>query len=289
MRGRKKAGVQAIVAILVMALAGVIYSNQSMAASATLITKKNQQKEKSYSISISTALTSSVHIWGDQDYSFGQNFSLYGAWTPYFAKDYKLSASFGFDKEYTNLRPLLVNSDPFIALSYKAIPLAKDLNLSLSLRSYLPLTKKSFKRDSMRLGLMLAPSLSYQAYKKGAWGLALRYGLNLSRNFHEYTVSTTGLSNRRYALSNLLALSTTWKKFSLNLIGTVYSAWTYEGYHSQSFFMSQELAWTANDKLGFSVGHSNGGNVLKADGVSSNVSLAGRDSSRYYAGATYTF
>lgn len=110
------------------------------------------------------------------------------------------------------------------------------------------------------------------------------------RNFHQYATRADGPVNTEYAANQSLS-------FAYNFSSGVYisasfayvSVFSYQNVMRNSFEISQDIGYQVHDHLSLSVGHTNGGSALKANGTDSNIQIMNENDSIVYASATVLF
>ena len=115
-------------------------------------------------------------------------------------------------------------------------------------------------------------------------GFYFKTGVSLSRYFNRYdTAIDDGTSNTQY--SSWQSLQTGYSKsiFSFDVEFDHIDGWDYNGVLHESFWHYEELTAAIGDHYGFTLGHTNSGSALRADGYSSNIRFIDENSSMVYA------
>ena len=183
--------------------------------------------------------------------------------------------------------------DPSIKLSRSAFTLNSIFSAAPAFGIVVPLSERTRDRESMLTAVR--PSLRVNAdlsrvKKSVIQDLSLMYELAVSRAFHQYSTSTTGSVNTAWRLSNYFSASyAISSKFSFSGEFVRASGWSYQGGARHSFSLGQSLNYDFDPRVSLSIGHSNEGDVLRANGLDSNVSIFDSNSSRVFTSLTVIF
>lgn len=150
----------------------------------------------------------------------------------------------------------------------------------------IPASQNSLKRDELKTAISTGISFGIvpdgiAPQSDGAWSFAI--GLTAGRNIHSYETDINGKILNRYSSNQTLNFSYNYKDFSFGIEFINKSRWTYQGGVRNAFEHSQEVGYNFNESVSFAIGHSNGGNALKANGVDSNLELVNENDSSVYA------
>ncbi|MBU6375394.1 MAG: hypothetical protein KGQ59_05320, partial [Bdellovibrionales bacterium] len=183
--------------------------------------------------------------------------------------------------------------DPVFKFSHQPSKLNSYLSISPSLGVVLPISERTRSRESMitairssaRFSADLAPTR-----KNVLQNLSVSYELGISRAFHEFSTSSTGSVNTAWRVSNVANLSYAFdSKWSLSADFMRSIGVSYQGGVRHAFSAGESLNYDVDPRLSISVGHSNEGDVLRANGVDSNVSIFDSTSSRVFTSLTVIF
>jgi hypothetical protein len=114
------------------------------------------------------------------------------------------------------------------------------------------------------------------------------YELNGGKNFHQFTTAATGKSNTQWTIWNRLVIEwgpRDWLSLSLDL--RLNKAWTYLGNETNNFYFIQEANFQITEPFSVTVGHSNQGPTVKANGTDSNIAILSDTGSKFYMGLNY--
>ena len=115
------------------------------------------------------------------------------------------------------------------------------------------------------------------------------FELSAGRNFHVDTVALSGKSNNAWAAGGRFYVA--WSisdKWGLAGDFRMNSGWTYQTAAPRTTFLfGQELSYQVNDAFGVSLSHSNEGDVLKANGIDTNVAIVSDQGSKISLSASY--
>lgn len=195
-------------------------------------------------------------------------------------------------KGWTDDRPFQL-FDPSFRVNYRAVYLNPFLTVSPGVWMVLPVNERSRTRDSLMTAVR--PTLRFATDTSKARSVSLRkawasYEVGLSRSFHQYQTSTTGAVNTAWRLSNWVnAGYSLTSKWSLSADFIRNTAWSYAGGMRHSFSLGESLSYQYSPKVSLSIGHTNEGDVLRANGLSSNVSIVDPAGSRIFSSIMVIF
>lgn len=234
-----------------------------------------------------TEVSSSLHQFSDSRHSASASFWL--APSVRVSEHYSLSGLFILDKELTGEEKLSLRNAQLTARR-TSISLSEELKFSPAATLILPLNEDARDRESLVLGIKLAPRLLFDL---DAWGLSPVSGhfqTSVTRNLHQFKTSTTGASNREWSWSNWLKFDfAIWRQLTLSTSAIYSYLWTYEGNQTGQFELSEEIAWDFSNWLSVAVGHSNSGNAVKANGLNSNIDVFDAENSIVYGSLSFTY
>jgi hypothetical protein len=152
----------------------------------------------------------------------------------------------------------------------------------------LPTSERSRRRESLYFGARALARLSLQLSEKPGWSwLSAYYDLSVTKAFHEFETATTGAVNAEYRISQWIntsaSLSDRWQ-LSVDLIRS--SNLSYQGNFRHSFSITETLSYQLASGQTLSAGVSNEGDVLRANGIDSNLSIFDPVSSRGFISLT---
>lgn len=114
-------------------------------------------------------------------------------------------------------------------------------------------------------------------------GLSLGAGVSLGRSFHRYDTAVSGGSNTQYSSRQSVVAGYEYRSFSIGAEFHHINMWNYAGNMSDAFEHAEELSYALADHVSFSLGHTNAGSMLKANGIDSNFKLIDDNNSLAYA------
>ena len=168
--------------------------------------------------------------------------------------------------------------------------LSKVLDLKLKTSLTAPLNEDKRKNETLVSQLTLSPTLSFKLEELGFSGVTLAYRPFVRQNFHQYTVSAEGKSNTERSIRQRLALGfSITDNLSLDFDGSYQRNYTYQGTATDSYALDESISYSFTPAFSCSLGHSNDGSVLAADGRTSNIEFSNIRTSMYYASADFTF
>lgn len=156
------------------------------------------------------------------------------------------------------------------------------LKLPMSVRANLPVSEELKDRQGLKVGVAadITPTLNTDAIGWLGWSLSAR--TRLTRNFHDFTVATSGQSNMEYSLSERIDIGyDITDKWGVSLVAIYAISRTYKGNEKESFSLAQEISYAINKAATVGIGHTNEGGLLEANG-DSNVRAFDENSSEVY-------
>jgi hypothetical protein len=239
--------------------------------------------ENSYTVTLSQSFSSSTHKPDDVNHSATADTNLTVIGSDKFGNNYTLRLN--GTKELTNQREfdLLDGTVRVSRLIYRR----KEF-MSL-VRSTVMLPMSELTKDDRQTITSLSVSLSNIYTPRNVPGLALIYIPNAARFFNRYTMSLTGLSNFKYRIGNTFVGSYTFKGWNTTFVAAYLRSFTYQDNSVDlfSFDVSESYFFDANTSV--SLGFSNFGSPLAANGQSNIVRVYDRNRSILYTNLMYTF
>jgi hypothetical protein len=265
--------------------------------------------------------TSGLQSTSDPSYSAESDFNLITVYK--FSDDYFLTGNFGFRKELTGLDRVL-GQDGLVGIAHTGIPLDRFIKLTPSSAIRIPISDQSRNENTMYGGVQASLKFDMDGALLGVKRLSLTYIATLGRNFYEYQQASSGtvLStpnatsslpqtgfatsgsggglppgtaspdqiNIEYDLKNVALVNYQLsERFSLLETGIYILGYDYYGNTRGNFEMSEELDYQVAKQINVGIGFSNGGDVLKPDGQSSNVEIYNPNSANVYASIILTY
>lgn len=230
---------------------------------------------------LSTEAGSSFQPWGSEEHS--AYLSLFGMATYRWNDDWRLSLQVPANQSLTD--PVEFTLFDW-ALTASKTPIALNPSLSLvpSLGAVLPISTRSRLRESLRLGVRggLRVLADFSRLPRLSW-LGAFYELSATKAFHEFETATTGAVNQEYRFSqrlNLSAQATDHWSFSVDALR--FSNLSYQRNFRNSFSITETVSYSASQALTVSAGISNEGDVLRANGIDSNLAIFDPTASRAF-------
>lgn len=160
------------------------------------------------------------------------------------------------------------------------------IRISYSLTAAIPTSQNSIKRDHLQTSLSAKIGFSVSPLADG-----FTYGMSISagRNLHAYEEDINGNVLNQYSSNQNISLGYTQGDWNLSLDFTNRSRLTYRNNTKSAFEVSEEIGYSLTDNMSFSVGHTNAGPTLKANGTDSNIELYNENTSSVYAGMSWTY
>jgi hypothetical protein len=206
--------------------------------------------------------------------------------------DWTLGLALSTAKDLTGMRQLTF-FDPSVRIQHSALKLNPYISLTPTVGVIVPASERSRERESLitaiRSSLRFVGDLS-RLRKPVIRDVSVVNELAVSRAFHQFETSTTGSVNTAWRLSNWLSLGynpeSPWS-VSADFIRN--TGWSYQGGMRHSFSLGETLSYQVDPRFSISVGHTNEGDVLRANGLSSNIQIFDSTSSRVFTSFTVIF
>ena len=278
----QKLGANIVKAVLTTALLGhFAYADQKTTTTTAKIPAK-EEEAKAFGLLLDLSYNSNMYAKGDISQTTYSNLTIIPSYkitdnlttslrtdiTKYFTQDE--------NTEMTNTR---------LRFSYLTAKLTDQISWSNLFDVYIPTNRKSQLADRLTTATGIGTSLKYA----GEITTAI-FGLGIKRNYHEFDYSTTGEQLNEYTATQALSLEFSLiEKLSLSVEGTYIMARTYQNTERYAFETGLSLGYEITKNFSASVGLSNGGNALKANGVDSNIEFLNEKTSELSAGIGYTY
>lgn len=176
-------------------------------------------------------------------------------------------------------------SDAELALAIKGLKINDRWSTSHSIAGVIPTSEKSQEVNKLKGAIALNNGI---AFSKNI--LTVKYILGLSRSVHEYEQNINGEFMNEYGIKNTLDVKIqATDKLTASLVAVYRTAITYVNTPRYAFELHSDLGYDFTPQLSASVGLSNDGNALAANGIDSNISLYNEDTSYWRAGISYVY
>lgn len=238
--------------------------------------KKQEFKPSYFGFIASTYIQNLVDF---QDGSLYRGMSHMGRIGLNMTPKYKILATTSYSQNLKNSEENTLEDSSF-TLVRNPVDFSKSFVLGGSFSALLPTSKASSIRDNLLLGARIGISLTLKPEVLPTWSFSA--SLNGGQNFHQYETNSVGSVLNKYALAQTISASKSISKFTLSIDFSNKNAWSYFGYMKQAFEHSEEISYSANDHWSLTLGHTNAGNALRADGYGSNIALVNENSSMVY-------
>ena len=277
----QKLGANIVKAVLTTALLGhFAYADQKTTTTTAKIPAK--EEAKAFGLLLDLSYNSNMYAKGDISQTTYSNLTIIPSYkitdnlttslrtdiTKYFTQDE--------NTEMTNTR---------IRFSYLTAKLTDQISWSNRFDVFIPTNRKSQLTDRLTTATGVGTSLKYA----GEITTAI-LGLGITRNYHEFDYSTTGEQLTEYTATQFLNLEfSLMEKISLSVEGSYIISRSYQNTEKYNFETNVSLDYTMTKNFSASVGLSNGGSALKANGVDSNIEFLNEKTSELSAGIGYTY
>lgn len=174
-------------------------------------------------------------------------------------------------------------------VTHMPIELTQDTKLVPVAGVRLPTNVKDRKDNSYQGGLVAEGSILTEWTLKGV-PFSTVYTLQANKNFHEFTRGRRGNSNTDYSVVNYFGVEKyLTRKLSFLFDGDYTYAQTYDGSMRTLFSIGQSFSYEFNNDLSVTVGHSNGGDALQANGTDYDIQVFDKNRSVVYANVRAVF
>jgi hypothetical protein len=174
-------------------------------------------------------------------------------------------------------------SNTRLTLTHMPVALGDDTILIPVAGLVAPTNEDDRRLNSFNGGLLLEGTAitNFELFGKNFAGV---YGLALAKNFHTWDRTAMGAANVDYKADLYLGLEKSLtRKLTFLIDGDYVYANTYQNSPRTQFAIGQSLTWEENKYLSFTVGHSNGGDALKANGTDYDIRVFDGNTSVVYA------
>jgi hypothetical protein len=176
-----------------------------------------------------------------------------------------------------------------LSLNRMPLTLTDDTILIASAGVRLPTNVEDRKRNTYNGSLVLEPTLLTNWTILGS-PLVTVFGLYLTKNTHTFDRNSSDGANTSYSAAGYAGIEKEIiPKFSMLVDGDYTYARTYQNSLRTQFSIGQSMTYQRNKELSFTVGHTNSGDALKANGTDYNVSIFDGNFSVVYANVRAIF
>lgn len=168
-----------------------------------------------------------------------------------------------------------------LTLTRRGIETSTNTTGSLGATVLLPASKASRILNNLQAGIRLSGTIYNKPGTLG--GLILGASLSLGQNLHQYETSLAGDVLNQYVSNQVIFAEYSSGRLSLSTQFVHRNALSYQGSLSEAFDSTQEAKFGITPAVEVSVGHTNSGDIFKANGRDSNVSLINENSSMVFA------
>lgn len=267
--------------VMVTALLGhMAYADQKAATTTVKIPTK--QETKAFGLSLDLSYNSNMYAEGDINQTTYSNLTI----SPSYKITDQLTTSVRADiTKYFTQEENTEMSNTRVRFSYLTAKLSDQISWSNRFDVFTPTNRRSQLTDRLITTTGIGTSLKYS----GDITTAI-FGVGLARNYHEFDYSTTGAPLNEYVMTQALALEFGLiENLSFSVDGTYITTRTYQDVTKYAFETAVGLGYEITENFSASVGLSNGGSALKANGTDSNIELLNEKTSELSAGIGYNY
>jgi hypothetical protein len=168
-------------------------------------------------------------------------------------------------------------------VTHLPIELTQDTSLIQAAGGRLPTNVKD-RHDSSFDGALLTETSILTNWNIKDVPFTTVYGLYLTKNFHDFTRSRFGKSNLSYSVVNYFGVEKyVTRKLSFLIDGDYTYARTYDNSMRTLFSIGQSATYEFSNDFSVTVGHSNGGDALQANGTDYDIQVFDANRSVVYA------
>lgn len=197
-------------------------------------------------------------------------------------ENYRLGASVSAIQQ-TEPVPKGELSNTRLTLTHMPIALSDDTVL-IPLTGVIAPTNEDDRRLNSYNGGLLLEGTAITNFDMFGENFAGVYGLALAKNLHTWDRNAIGAANIDYKADLYLGLEKSLtRKLTFLIDGDYIYANTYQNSLRTQFAIGQSLTWEESKALSFTIGHSNGGDALKANGTDYDIRVFDGNTSVVYA------
>ena len=274
-------GFSIIKVVLMTAVLGhMAYADQKTTTTTAKIPAKKETK--AFGLILDLSYNSNMYAEGDINQTTYSNLTI----IPSYKITDNLSTSLRTDiSKYFTQDENTEMTNTRIRFSYLTAQLTDQISWSNRFDVFAPTNRKSQLTDRLKTATGIGTSLKYA----DEITIAI-LSLGITKNYHEFDYSTTGEQLNEYTATQALSLEFSLiEKLSLSVEGTYIMARTYQNTPKYAFETAVGLGYEITKNFSASVGLSNGGSALKANGVDSNIEFLNEKTSELNAGIGYTY
>lgn len=171
-----------------------------------------------------------------------------------------------------------------VILAFKPVSpkwLGKNFKNTYSLSVVVPRSQISVKKDQLQTAVTGKISLSVTPAEGDGFGYSV--GISLGRIVHAYEEDINGNVLNQYSSNQNLNLNYSSGAWGISAGFTNRTRLTYKNTVKSYFDMNEEVNYSINSGISITLGHTNSGSTLKANGTDSNIDLYNENNSSVYA------
>ncbi len=246
---------------------------------------QNNPSEKNWQLNLGFSASQKAVNDGTQKDQNNSEYDISVAGSYKFTEDVSLKALMSY-ATYTKNELQNDLSDLLLSLYFWKSKMSPSTTFKPYLLSTLPVSKDSRQRQQMNIGYGFGGSLSNQS-GLASGNLTLASSISFQKYSHNYETALNNTLNTSYSSNQQISTGWDFKQIGFVLMLRHINSWNYADAMRESFFHLQEFSWSATNKLSFSVGHSNSGNVLSPNQEDIEVRLIDDNRSTVYLSTNY--
>lgn len=239
--------------------------------------------ENNYNVTISQSLSSTTQEPSESNYRATADTTILAIASDKHGNNYTLRLS--GEKEVTGER----NFNLLDGTLRVSRPFYRRGEFIMLGRATVLLPMSELTREDRQMITSASVSTSNIYTPRGVPGLALIYIPNATAFFNRYTMSLSGLSNFKYRIGNTFVGSYSYKSWNTTLVAAYLRSFTYENNTVDIYQFDVSGSYFFNGMTSVSLGFSNFGSPLAANGQSNIVRVYDRNRSIIYTNFSYTF
>lgn len=240
-------------------------------------------EDNSAIITLSQSISSSTHKVSDVRHSATADTTVTAIGSDKYGNNYTLRLN--GTKELTGER----NFDFLDGTLRVSRPVYRRKEYILLARATVMLPMSELTRENRQTITSTSVSASNIFTPRNVPGLALIYIPNATVFFNKYEMSLTGLSNFKYRVGNTFVGSYSYKSLNATFVAAYLRSFTYQNNPVDLFTFDVSGSYFFDATTSVSLGFSNFGSPLAANGQSNVVRVYDRNRSILYTNVTYTF
>ncbi len=265
---------------------------QAAKAKKQLVKKSETTYESPFSGSVSLTKINSLYDRKDGTFYDGINYAIslgykasFGQFVGVLSYDQNVRANYEDQSDFNDAYGVYAHNPAQLG-NFETL----KLSLAPSATVLFPVSKKSNKFDQMQTALIAGVNLTLAPKVSSTSGsLSATLGLNIGKNFHRYEEDVNGAVLSQYSSNQSLTLGYGLESFSASISYVHKTRISYQNSTREGFELTQTIAYAFTQAFSLTLGHTNAGAALKANGQDSNFAVVNEDNSVVFLTGSYGF